>query len=252
MGLDYLRARYYDPEVGRFLGEDPIGGGYAYALNSPANFTDPTGMVPAGTCLTMDNASHVLVPCGSADAEALVGDTWYTNYLSESLNNGVSDQGLLQALFETVFVAPVTTPSDAIAGASFTRAVGGIPPPPAPHTGGRDFCSNTVNPTVCAGELAMFGGSTSCQVVNPNYHGPGCMERPANVPSSNTVLSDIFGRCVGGGYIGGSLVAIEQGVESGFQHLTGREVTASLKTIGRGAIVGCLFSVADYVGGELQ
>lgn len=47
-GLYYHRARYYDPDVGRFISEDPIGleGGinaYAYAANDPVNRRDPTG-----------------------------------------------------------------------------------------------------------------------------------------------------------------------------------------------------------------
>jgi RHS repeat-associated protein len=45
----YYRARYYDPGVGRFTSEDPIGfagGGnlFAYAKNSPTNLTDPFGL----------------------------------------------------------------------------------------------------------------------------------------------------------------------------------------------------------------
>jgi RHS repeat-associated protein len=48
-GLYYNRARYYDPEVGRFISEDPIGlsGGpnqYVYAGNDPINHTDPSGL----------------------------------------------------------------------------------------------------------------------------------------------------------------------------------------------------------------
>jgi RHS repeat-associated protein len=48
-GLYYYRARYYDPRIGRFLSEDPVGfkGGinfYAYVENSPAFFTDPYGL----------------------------------------------------------------------------------------------------------------------------------------------------------------------------------------------------------------
>ncbi len=48
-GLYFYRARYYDPQTGRFLSEDPIGfaGGdqnfYRFALNNPANFVDPSG-----------------------------------------------------------------------------------------------------------------------------------------------------------------------------------------------------------------
>jgi RHS repeat-associated protein len=53
--LYYLRARYYDPGTGRFLGLDPLGGvpeapysfnPYLYALGDPANFADPTGQSP--------------------------------------------------------------------------------------------------------------------------------------------------------------------------------------------------------------
>ena len=49
----YYRARYYDPQAGRFLGEDPIrfvGGGsnfYAYVGNSATNFRDPSGLDPS-------------------------------------------------------------------------------------------------------------------------------------------------------------------------------------------------------------
>lgn len=45
----YYRARYYDPNSGRFLSEDPIhfGGGinfYPYVGNHPATFSDPSGL----------------------------------------------------------------------------------------------------------------------------------------------------------------------------------------------------------------
>jgi RHS repeat-associated protein len=48
-GLYYYRARYYNPSMGRFLSEDPIGlrGGfnrYAYVADSPTRYIDPSGM----------------------------------------------------------------------------------------------------------------------------------------------------------------------------------------------------------------
>ena len=50
-GLYYYRARYYDPAVGRFVSEDPIGfsGGsnfYRYARNNPVRRKDPSGLCP--------------------------------------------------------------------------------------------------------------------------------------------------------------------------------------------------------------
>lgn len=49
-GLYYYRARWYDPQLGRFISKDPIGfkGGdinlYAYVGNNPVTYTDPKGL----------------------------------------------------------------------------------------------------------------------------------------------------------------------------------------------------------------
>jgi RHS repeat-associated protein len=53
-GLYYYGARYYDPEIGRFISRDPIKGRllnpeslnrYIYCLNNPLKYMDPTGLV---------------------------------------------------------------------------------------------------------------------------------------------------------------------------------------------------------------
>ena len=52
IGLSYFGARYYDPEIGRFMGIDPVGvdpadfhsfNRYAYANNNPYRYVDPDG-----------------------------------------------------------------------------------------------------------------------------------------------------------------------------------------------------------------
>ncbi|MFJ4967139.1 RHS repeat-associated core domain-containing protein [Streptomyces sp. NPDC088729] len=50
-GLLHYRNRYYDPESGRFISQDPIGHAgstnlYQYALSSPTTYTDPSGNNP--------------------------------------------------------------------------------------------------------------------------------------------------------------------------------------------------------------
>jgi RHS repeat-associated protein len=46
-GLIYLRNRYYDPNIGRFISEDPAKSGlnwYIYCHNDPINYSDPLGL----------------------------------------------------------------------------------------------------------------------------------------------------------------------------------------------------------------
>ena len=49
LGLYYFGARYYDAEVGRFIGVDPLAGKYPgwtpynYTLNNPLRLVDPDG-----------------------------------------------------------------------------------------------------------------------------------------------------------------------------------------------------------------
>jgi hypothetical protein len=52
-GLYYLRARYYDPSIGRFLTQDPVPAVnlYAYVGNNPVNYVDPSGLcIPGINC----------------------------------------------------------------------------------------------------------------------------------------------------------------------------------------------------------
>jgi RHS repeat-associated protein len=52
-GFVYLRARYYDPTIGRFITRDPLAGSrsnplsqhrYVYVQNNPCNRVDPSGL----------------------------------------------------------------------------------------------------------------------------------------------------------------------------------------------------------------
>lgn len=72
-GLYYVRARYYDPTVGRFISEDPLGvaGGinpYTFADGDPVNRSDPSGMIVS---LAPWNYEHQLAAAYAAFASAL-------------------------------------------------------------------------------------------------------------------------------------------------------------------------------------
>ncbi|HEY6369147.1 MAG TPA: RHS repeat-associated core domain-containing protein [Candidatus Sulfotelmatobacter sp.] len=79
--LYFYRARYYDPNAGRFLSEDPFGirdnvDMYVYVRNNPVNFNDPFGLYklkgyfPPGYGAQLSNAIDDVIkklrdPCAS-------------------------------------------------------------------------------------------------------------------------------------------------------------------------------------------
>jgi RHS repeat-associated protein len=74
-GLYYLRARYYNSAIGRFINEDPIGflGGinkYIYVGVDPSDFNDPSGRLPFGAVVGAINGA-VFGGLG-----AIEGDDW--------------------------------------------------------------------------------------------------------------------------------------------------------------------------------
>jgi len=83
-GLVYMQARYYDPVIGRFYSNDPMGyrgvhsfNRYAYANNNPYRYTDPTGMCSEENkgskvaCNVEDKVTEILEPLMEDLLEAL-------------------------------------------------------------------------------------------------------------------------------------------------------------------------------------
>jgi RHS repeat-associated protein len=73
LGLYYYRARYYSPQLGRFLQVDPVGYKddvdlYTYVGNDPADKSDPSGK----TCTQGDDKKYICVVDSMKDAKGNV------------------------------------------------------------------------------------------------------------------------------------------------------------------------------------
>ena len=76
--LYYYRARYYDPQAGRFVDEDPLGFGgginfYAYVRGNPINRIDPRGLWDAFGFGSLTAATPTPGVKGAGEAIGLVG-----------------------------------------------------------------------------------------------------------------------------------------------------------------------------------
>ena len=114
-GLYFLQTRYYDPETGRFLNRDSVEYAdpetinglnlYAYCLNNPVEYVDPTG--------------HIII--SFLLAGAIVGFTvsFTSSVVSQAImNNGQIDWGIaaIDGLFGAVSGALATTGIGAVVG----------------------------------------------------------------------------------------------------------------------------------------
>jgi RHS repeat-associated protein len=75
-GLKYSNARWYDPQSGRFISEDPARDGvnwYAYVNNNPMRYMDPRGLFP------VDYVAEMAQRAQSGDASAAQVVAAYTS-----------------------------------------------------------------------------------------------------------------------------------------------------------------------------
>lgn len=116
LGLTYMQARYYDPLIGRFYSNDPIGfrdvhsfNRYAYANNNPYKYVDPDGKAaesflnrPQGMTVAQNQAAMV----EAADIVIEVVDT--ASDVAAPIK-GVVKEGIKQAVKSTLKSLKSTT-----------------------------------------------------------------------------------------------------------------------------------------------
>ena len=89
-GLYYLRARFYNPVIGRFIQEDTYYGDglnlYAYCANNPVKYIDPSGHE---ACLQKQEAINQLKEAGLSPEEA---EKYYNHLRKSNSADVVSEQ----------------------------------------------------------------------------------------------------------------------------------------------------------------
>ena len=133
----FNRARYYDPSLERFLGEDPIGFAskdfnfYRYTLNNPAYFRDPYGhwawlLYPLAAYLFYDAisdwADHLNKSDDLCDANTPINTPEdylkYIERVQEQLNNS-RNIGKETTLDVLKAVYPIAAPINTAIGAGY-------------------------------------------------------------------------------------------------------------------------------------
>ena len=128
-GLYFLQTRYYDPEIGRFLNRDSVNYAdpgtinglnlYAYCLNNPVAYADPTGHSVFITTLVIS------IVAGAALKGAIDGVNAYNNgrrgwELFASIAGGVISGAAMGAIMALGGAAGLASTGVAIAGYSLS------------------------------------------------------------------------------------------------------------------------------------
>lgn len=216
-GLYYNRARYYDPAVGRFISEDPLGLGgginhYAYVGNDPVNYRDPTGMddTCGGSGDPSSGPSGGTDPGGPPIYASLVADeqsgdgSGCSDTGGDSGGNSGSDLG-------TVTGPPDGPPGDGFGDDPFPFMGLGQQTPVCPLA---DGCNVT----------SPFGAPRT----DPPYFHTGEDDRANFAPVYNSCSGTVVSAGWDAGGRGGNEVVIHSasGTDWTYSHLSGMNVTA--------------------------
>ena len=101
-GFIYLRARYMDPQTGRFISEDPVGDGvnwYVYAAGNPVAFYDPNGLAVTAwdkehcTDTEIAELQHITNMWNAANQSGNIQQMEYAHYRAEQIRNQYRTNG---------------------------------------------------------------------------------------------------------------------------------------------------------------
>ncbi|MFX3591092.1 RHS repeat-associated core domain-containing protein [Ralstonia mannitolilytica] len=109
-GLYYYRARYYSPQMGRFISQDPIGwasgqtNNYAYVKANPINFADPYGLKTAvilSDGIGSNPFGHIGVATSGGGAYSYGTKDPYGESIGDYLNGQLQNRNVEVAILDT-------------------------------------------------------------------------------------------------------------------------------------------------------
>ncbi|NLB61825.1 MAG: RHS repeat-associated core domain-containing protein, partial [Clostridiales bacterium] len=125
-GYIYLRARYYDPSIGRFISEDSAHDGYnwyAYCANNPISYIDPSGMFfISTTALLIIGAAALLGTIGGIIGNHIANEKGATGWEKVGYIFGGVVIGATIGVVAGLIAAPAVISATGIAGISVTAA----------------------------------------------------------------------------------------------------------------------------------
>jgi RHS repeat-associated protein len=214
--LLYLRARYYDPTLGRFLSRDPLQGvptepqslrGYQYALNNPVLLTDPSGkIVPILAVLAIGATAGAIT--GGVEYWATAGNNftpqgfWSSVGIGAVAGTAATGAGLLTAAALTA--AGISVVAAAVVGGGVAGGVGQVTTnaltgrPPTENMGSAIALGGALGGIPVRLPDLMFRGSAPSYTLglNPGYFGPNSARVLGQEFLSDTLSSVIaLGSC---------------------------------------------------------
>jgi RHS repeat-associated protein len=205
-GLNYMQARYYDPVIGRFLSNDPVGfvsGGpgyfnrYAYTGNDPINRMDPNGefwhIVGAGA---LGGVVGTLVNAGvqyAATGEVNVGDALAAGAGAAAASAIIAANPAMAANPATMAALGAVTSAGASVGGDVVN--------------GRSVDAAGALVSGVAGAIAVPGGAKIGDAAE-NFFGAG----------ANSIVGEVGGAALGEGVaaaIDAAVPVLSDGVEAG-------------------------------------
>jgi len=206
-GLTYMQARFYDPQIGRFLSIDPVEflqdhpasfNRYAYAVNDPINLTDPNGECPWCIGAIVGGVVNAAVQLAS-------GEKFDYSELAVSIAAGAAGGGAAQVVKNLVTEIGLTGAGAFAANVAGNAVAGGAVAVEATIVNGViDTLDGTgsgisIETIIDSGESGIYAGglgATFGEIAEPLVEGSKYFGEPGSLTAAGKALLDAGGEAI--------------------------------------------------------